>query len=87
MAYDSDGQPGVFIPNSLEVNAAKEIAAGMGQSAGTSFTFSSSAGQQIAADAGRELMQGVSQFFGNKMREVKVTLKTGYQLFLVQNRQ
>ncbi|WP_286845140.1 conjugative transposon protein TraM [Proteiniphilum sp. UBA5346] len=87
LAYDSDGQPGVFIPNSLEVNAAKEIAAGMGQSAGTSFTFSSSAGQQIAADAGRELMQGVSQFFGNKMREVKVTLKTGYQLFLVQNRQ
>lgn len=87
MAYDSDGQLGIFIPNSLEVNAAKEIAAGMGQSAGTSFTFSSSAGQQIAADAGRGLMQGASQFFGNKMREVKVTLKTGHQLFLVQNRQ
>lgn len=87
IAYDSNGQPGIFIPNSLEVNAAKEIAAGMGQSAGTSFTFSSSAGQQIAADAGRGLMQGASQFFGNKMREVKVTLKTGYQLFLMQNRQ
>lgn len=86
-AYDSDGQPGVFIPNSLELNAAKEIAAGMGQSAGTSFTFSSSTGQQIAADAGRGLMQGASQFFGNKMREVKVTLKTGHQLFLMQNRQ
>lgn len=81
-AYDTDGQPGVFIPNSLEANAAREIAAGMGQSAGTSFTFSSSAGQQIAADAGRGLLQGASQYFGNKMREVKVTLKSGHRLFL-----
>lgn len=85
-AYDLDGQLGVFIPNSLEVNAAKEIAAGMGQSAGTSFTFASSAGQQLAADAGRGLMQGASQYFGNKMREVKVTLKSGHKLFLMQNR-
>jgi conjugative transposon TraM protein len=81
-AYDTDGQQGVFIPNSLEANAAREIAAGMGQSAGTSFTFSSSAGQQIAADAGRGLLQGTSQYFGNKMREVKVTLKSGHRLFL-----
>lgn len=85
-AYDLDGQPGVFIPNSLEVNAAKEIAAGMGQSAGTSFTFASSAGQQLAADAGRGLLQGASQYFGNRMREVKVTLKSGHKLFLMQNR-
>lgn len=85
-AYDTDGQPGIFIPNSLEVSAAKEIAAGMGQSAGTSFTFSSSAGQQIAADAGRGLLQGASQYFGNKMRETKVTLKSGYTLFLVQSK-
>ena len=85
-AYDLDGQLGVFIPHSLEVNAAKEIAAGVGQSAGTSFTFSSSAGQQLAADAGRGLMQGASQYFGNKMREVKVTLKSGHKLFLMQNK-
>lgn len=85
-AYDLDGQPGVFIPNSLEVNAAKEIAAGMGQSAGTSFTFASSAGQQLTADAGRGLLQGASQYFGNRMREVKVTLKSGHKLFLMQNR-
>ena len=82
-AYDLDGQLGVFIPHSLEVNAAKEIAAGMGQSAGTSFTFASSAGQQLAADAGRGLLQGASQYFGNKMREVKITLKSGHKLFLM----
>lgn len=82
MAYDTDGQQGVFIPNSLEANAVREIAAGMGQSAGTSFTFSSNVGQQVASDAGRGLLQGASQYFGNKMREVKVTLKSGHRLFL-----
>lgn len=81
-AYDTDGQQGVFIPNSLEANAVREIAAGMGQSAGTSFTFSSNVGQQVASDAGRRLLQGASQYFGNKMREVKVTLKSGHRLFL-----
>lgn len=52
-AYDLDGQQGIFIPNSDEMNAVKEMVAGMGQSAGTSFTFNSSAGQQLAADAGK----------------------------------
>ncbi len=81
-AHDLDGQPGVFIPNSEEMNAVKEVAAGMGQSAGTSFTFNSSAGQQLAADAGKGLMQGASQYLNKKMREVKVTLKTGHLLYL-----
>lgn len=85
-AYDLDGQPGIFIPNSDEMNAVKEVVAGMGQSAGTSFTFNSSAGQQLAADAGRGVMQGASQYLNKKMREVKVTLKSGYELFLMQNR-
>lgn len=83
-AFDLDGQQGVFVPNSMEVNAAKEIAAGMSQSAGTSFTFSSSAGQQLASDVGRGLLQGISQYSGNKLREVKITLKAGHRLFLVQ---
>ena len=30
--YDTDGQPGIFIPNSLELNAVKEVAANMGSS-------------------------------------------------------
>lgn len=82
-AYGLDGQLGVFIPNSEEVNALKETVAGMGQSAGTSFTFNSSAGQQLAADAGRGIMQGASQYLNKKMREVKVTLKSGHKLFLI----
>ena len=85
-AYDLDGQPGVFIPNSEEMNAVKEVVAGMGQSAGTSFTFNSSAGQQLAADAGKGVMQGASQYLNKKMREVKVTLKSGHLLFLIANK-
>ena len=85
-AYDLDGQPGVFIPHSTEMNAVKEVVAGMGQSAGTSFTFNSSAGQQLAADAGKGVMQGASQYINKKMREVKVTLKSGHKLFLMQHR-
>lgn len=84
-AYGLDGQQGIFIPNSEEVNALKETVAGMGQSAGTSFTFNSSAGQQLAADAGKGIMQGASQYLNKKMREVKVTLKSGHRLFLKQN--
>lgn len=81
-AYDMDGQQGIFIPNHEEMNAVKEVVAGMGQSAGTSFTFNSSAGQQLAADAGKGVMQGASQYINKKMREVKVTLKSGHLLFL-----
>ena len=82
LAYDMDGQQGIFIPNHEEMNAVKEVVAGMGQSAGTSFTFNSSAGQQLAADAGKGVMQGASQYINKKMREVKVTLKSGHLLFL-----
>ena len=85
-AYDLDGQLGVFIPNADEMDAVKEVVAGIGQSAGTSFTFASSAGQQLASDAGRGIMQGASQYLSKKMREVKVTLKSGHLLYLIANK-
>ena len=81
--YDADGQPGVFIPDLQEVNAAKEILANMGANAGTGINLSSDAGEQFAADMGRDLIRGVSQFASKKLREVKVYLKAGYRVFLV----
>jgi conjugative transposon TraM protein len=81
--YDLDGQRGIFIPNLQELSAAKEIVANMGTSAGTSFNLNSDAGEQFAADMGRNLIQGVSQFTAKKLREVKVHLKSGYKLYLV----
>lgn len=85
-AYDLDGQAGIFIPNSEEMNAVKEVVAGMGQSAGTIFTFNSSAGQQLAADTGKGIMQGASQYLNKKMREVKITVKAGHLLYLLQTK-
>ena len=82
-AYDLDGQAGIFIPDTKEINAVKEIAANMGTNSGTSINLSRSAGSQILSDLGRNAIQGVSQFFSKKMREVKVSLKAGYKVFLV----
>jgi conjugative transposon TraM protein len=81
--YDLDGQRGICISDLQELNAAKEIAANMGTSAGTSFNLNSDAGEQFVADMGRNLIQGVSQFTAKKLREVKVYLKSGYRVYLV----
>jgi len=81
--YDLDGQAGVFIPDTKEINAVKTIAANMGANSGTSINLSRSAGSQILSDLGRNAIQGVSQFFSKKMQEVKVSLKAGYRVYLV----
>jgi conjugative transposon TraM protein len=85
--YDLDGQRGIFIPNLQELNAAKEIAANMGTSAGTSINLSNDAGEQFVADMGRNLIQGTSQFVAKKLREVKVHLKAGYRVYLLSEEQ
>ncbi|PDP56888.1 conjugative transposon protein TraM [Porphyromonas gingivalis] len=82
--YDTDGQAGIFIPGSMERNAAKEIAANMGTSVGSSVNISTDAGAQLAADLGKGLIRGTSQYFAKKMRTVKVHLKAGYKVLLYQ---
>ena len=82
--YDTDGQAGIFIPGSMERSAAKEIVAGMGTSAGSSMNISTDAGAQLAADLGKGLIQGASQYFSKKIRSVKVHLKAGYKVLIYQ---
>ncbi len=82
--YDTDGQAGIFIPGSMERSAAKEIIAGMGTSVGSSVNISTDAKAQLAADLGKGLIQGTSQYFAKKMRTVKVHLKAGYKVLLYQ---
>jgi len=82
--YDTDGQEGISIPNSMEVSAAKEVAANMGGSMGSSINISSDAKAQLASDLGKGLIQGTSQYIAKKMRTVKVHLKAGYQVLLYQ---
>ena len=80
--YDSDGQKGLSVPSSLEQEAAKEAMANIGAGLGTSISFARSAGQQVAMDITRGLMQGGSQYLAKKFRTVKVHLKAGYELML-----
>ena len=70
--YDSDGQKGLSVPSSLEQEAAKEAMANIGGGLGTSISFARSAGQQVAMDITRGLMQGGSQYLAKKFRTVKV---------------
>ncbi len=81
--YDTDGQPGINVPGSAEVNALKEAAANAGGSLGTSVSFTQNAGQQVAMDLTKGLMQSGSQYLSKKIRTVKIHLKAGYRLFLL----
>ena len=84
--YDTDGQSGIFIPNSMEMNAVREVAANMGGSLGSSINISTNAGAQLASDLGKGLIQGTSQYIAKKMRTVKVHLKAGYRVMLYQEK-
>ena len=85
--YDSDGQKGLSVPSSLEQEAAKEAMANIGAGLGTSISFAQSAGQQVAMDITRGLMQGESQYLAKKFRTVKVHLKANYQVMLYAKQQ
>lgn len=82
--YDTDGQEGINIPNSMENDAFHEIGANMGSTMGSSINISTDAGAQIVSDVGRGLINGVSQYLTKKMRTVKVHLKAGYRVMLHQ---
>lgn len=85
--YDSDGQEGINIPNSMESDALHEIGANMGSTMGSSINLTTNAGAQLASDVGKGLINGVSQYLNKKLRTVKVHLKSGYKIMLRQNEQ
>lgn len=85
---DSDGQEGIFIPGSMEIDAIREIAANLGGNLGTTINLNQqSAGDQLLTDLGKGAIQGTSQYIAKKMRTVKVHLKAGYNLMLYQKKQ
>jgi conjugative transposon TraM protein len=81
--YDMDGQQGLSVSYSQEMNALTEMAGNMSQTSGTSLMLTQSAGQQIATDLSRGIMQGISGYFSKKVRTQKVNLKAGHQILLV----
>jgi conjugative transposon TraM protein len=86
-AYDLDGVRGVFVPNSAELNALNDVTASLATTAGTSIMISNNAGSQLAADVGKGLIQGTSQYINKKLTTVKVTLKAGHNLLLLSKNQ
>ena len=83
IVYDLDGQQGLAAPVSGQVSALRDIAGNMGQSAGTNMMLTRSAGQQIAADVSRGVVQGVSGYFSKSVKAPKVQLRAGYKVLLV----
>ncbi|WP_417355414.1 conjugative transposon protein TraM [Flavobacterium sp.] len=81
--YDLDGQPGLYVPYSAEMNALSEMTANMSQSSTSGFTVNTSPESQLTADLSRGVIQGISGYFSKKVRTPKITLKAGHQLLLV----
>lgn len=75
--YDIDGLPGIYIPDAISRNVAKESADRAVQSMGIT-SFDPSLGAQ-AAGAGIEAVRNI---ISKKVRLIKVTVKAGYQVLL-----
>lgn len=82
VAYDSDGQKGLSVPSSLEMQALNEGMANIGAGLGSSFTVNQNAGAAIVSDLTRGVLQGGSQYLSKKFRTVKVNLKADYKVML-----
>lgn len=87
VAYDTDGQPGLNVPDSRERTALKEALASAGQTAGTSVNITRSAGQQVLSELARGGLQASSRYVAEKLREVKVTLKADHRILLISKQQ
>jgi conjugative transposon TraM protein len=85
--YDTDGQEGIFIPGSLEINAFKEMVGNAGSNMGTSISLTQSAGQQVLAGLGKGLIQSGSQYMTKKVQTINVKLKAGYKVLLLMNQE
>ena len=85
--FDTDGQKGLSVPSSMEQEAFNDAMANIGSGLGTSISFARSAGQQVAMDVTRGLLQGTSGYLAKKFRTVKVKLKAGYKVMLYAKQQ
>ena len=85
--YDIYGQRGIFVPGSESRTAAKEVLGDVSQGMGGSISFAGSAGQQVAMDLTRGVLQGGTRFISQRVKAVKVKLKAGYKVLLVTKKQ
>jgi conjugative transposon TraM protein len=86
--YDGDGQQGLYVPGSLELEAGREIGSDIASSIGSSASQqvarynTQSATEQIKSDIGRGTVQGVFRYVGRRLQEIKVTVQDKHNVFL-----
>lgn len=83
---DVDGLEGLNCPGSVERSMAKDIGGNIGGSVGTSINLGNNAGEQVVADISRNVIQGVTNYMGKKLKMVKVTLKSNYIVLIVNSK-
>jgi conjugative transposon TraM protein len=87
--YDNDGQQGLYVPGSLELEAGREIGSDIASSVGstaasqTSMFNQQSASEQIKAEVGRGVVQGTFKFIGKKLQVIKILVRDKHMIFLV----
>lgn len=81
--YDLDGQKGLYIPDSAERTAMKDVTSSVSSGFGNSISFARDASQQLTMDLTRGIMNGGSKYLTNKLQQTKLYLKANYQLFLI----
>ncbi len=87
--YDTDGMLGLYLPGSMEMDAAREIGTDVANAMSTSATNSAmfqtqpSAAEQLKTDVGRGLIQGSFRYVGRKLQEIKVTVQDKHKVYLL----
>jgi conjugative transposon TraM protein len=87
--YDLDGAAGMFVPGSMENEAAKEIAQdvtnsiGSNATQGNSYINNQSAAEMVKTDITKGLIQGTTRYIGRKLGQIKVTIQDGHQVYLI----
>ncbi len=91
-AYDADGQRGLFVPGSMEMDALRELgtelATSLGQTASQNISVigaTQSAAEEIKKNLGQGTIQGVSRFAAKKLARVRVTIQDGHNILIVPN--
>lgn len=91
VVYDNDGQLGLYVPVLNKASLTKDLSKGVGNSTQSTSSSISITGEtnpmrQLQSDATRGVISGISNFIQNKLNEVKVTLKGGYNVFIMSNK-
>lgn len=83
-AYDISGQEGIYIPDAPVSDAVRQFSSGVIStlSHGSQYSLNTDPKGQLVSDLIRGATTGVGNVLQNKVEEYKVTLKSGFRLFL-----